>query len=72
MHDPALVALSLEVCNDALGIVQKSGTETMAVPLRRAILLLLRRLNRIEMVNPAPAGADRPKPAGGAAVQSNP
>lgn len=67
LHDPALVALSLEVCADALRIVQKSGTATMADPLRLAIRTLLRQLNRIELVDPASVGAGRLKPAARAA-----
>jgi hypothetical protein len=68
LNDPALVALSLEVCTDALRIVQRSGTATMADPLRLAIRTLLRQLNRIELVDPASGGAGRPKPAARAAL----
>ena len=32
MYDPALVALSLEVCSDALQAVQKSSNQTIAEP----------------------------------------
>jgi serine/threonine protein kinase len=71
LHDPALVALSLEVCTDALLIVQKSGPATMAEPLRQVIRTLLRQLNRIEVVDPISAGAGRPNPAAKAAPHSN-
>ena len=35
MYEPSLVALNLEVCSDALQVVQKSGTQTIAGPLAR-------------------------------------
>src|SRR5262249_41432851 len=37
MYNPALVAMSLEVCSDALQAVQKSGNPTLGEPLRRAL-----------------------------------
>ncbi len=78
MHDPSLVALSLEVCSDALKSVLKSGPQSIAEPLRREIRNLAWRLNRIEGFDqaapaagrPNPA-AGRPNPAAGAAARSN-
>lgn len=49
MYDPVLVALNLEVCSDALAIVQKAGTRPIARPLQRALRLLARQLNHIEL-----------------------
>jgi serine/threonine-protein kinase len=72
MHDPALVALSLELCTDALQNVQRSGTQTEAETLRRSIRALLRQLNRIEVVGAAAAGAGQASPAGRAADRSKP
>ncbi len=71
LHDPALVALSLEVCTDALRIVQKSGPATMADPLRQVIRALLRQLNRIEVVDPVSGGSGRPNAAARAAARSS-
>ncbi len=49
MYDPVLVALNLEVCSDALAIVQKKGNQPIARPLQRALRLLARQLNHIEL-----------------------
>ncbi len=49
MYDPLLVALNLEICSDALAIVQKAGTRPIARPLQRVLRLLVRQLNHIEL-----------------------
>ncbi len=49
MYDPALVALNLEVCSDALQAVRKSGNQTIEAPLRKALRQLARQLNQIEI-----------------------
>ncbi len=68
MYEPSLVALYLEVCSDALQGVQKSGTQTIAGPLRMALARLVRQLNKIELGGAA--GAIRANPAGKAAQRS--
>jgi serine/threonine-protein kinase len=49
MYEATLVALALEVCSDALQAVQRSGTVTIAPPLQRVLLSLVRKLNQIEI-----------------------
>ncbi len=49
MFEPALVAMSLEVCSDALQAVRKSRNQTIEEPLRRTLRLLWRQLNHIEI-----------------------
>ncbi len=49
MYDPLLVAMNLEICSDALAIVQRAGTQPIARPLQRALRLLARQLNHIEL-----------------------
>src|SRR5262249_33788931 len=56
MYDPSLVALGLEVCSDALETAQRSGTVTIARPLQRTLLLLVRQLNQIEIGGAGGAG----------------
>jgi serine/threonine-protein kinase len=69
LHDPGLVALSLEICSDALQVAQRSGKATLAQPLRRAQGQLMRQLYRIEVGEPA--GAGRANSAGRAASRSS-
>jgi eukaryotic-like serine/threonine-protein kinase len=71
MDDPTLVALRLEICSDALQGALKSGNQTLAEPLRRALRTLALRLDRLEVVDPSPAGTKRANPAGGAESRSN-
>jgi serine/threonine-protein kinase len=61
MFDAALVAMNIEVCSDALELVQKTGIQTIAGPLQRALLRLVRQLNKIEI-----GGAGRARPAAAA------
>ncbi|MHB1558369.1 MAG: serine/threonine-protein kinase [Isosphaeraceae bacterium] len=49
MYDPLLVAMHLEICSDALAVAQKAGTQPIARPLQRALRLLARQLNHIEL-----------------------
>jgi hypothetical protein len=49
MYDPVLVAMNLEVCSDALAIAQNRGNQPIARPLHRALRLLTRQLNHIEL-----------------------
>jgi eukaryotic-like serine/threonine-protein kinase len=69
MDDPGLLALSLEIAMDALQAAQKSGNQTIAGDLRRALAQIVRQLYRIEVGNPA--GTGRANPAGKAASQSS-
>ena len=66
LYDPALVAFNLEVCTDALrAFQQKSGTQTIAEPLRRALRRLVWHLNRIEIggnLRARPAAGSAPRP----------
>ena len=70
MDDPTLVALRLEVCSDALQGALKSGNQTLAEPLRKALRTLAWRLDRLEVVDPAAVKA-RANPAGKAALRSS-
>lgn len=49
MYDPLLVAMHLEICSDALAVARKAGTQPIARPLQRALRLLTRQLNHIEL-----------------------
>jgi len=69
MYDASLVAFNLEVCADALTAVQKSGTQTIEEPLRRALRRLVWHLNRIEIGGPV--GAGRAVTGAAAAPRSN-
>jgi serine/threonine-protein kinase len=60
MDDPALVAMSLEVCSEALQAAQRSGNQTMAAPLLKALQQLVRQLYKIEVAAPAGVAASRP------------
>ncbi|MGP0062087.1 MAG: protein kinase domain-containing protein [Isosphaeraceae bacterium] len=71
MDDPTLLALRLEVCSDALQVAQKSGNQTLAEPLRKALRTLAWRLDRLEVVDPAPANSKRANPARKAESHSN-
>jgi predicted Ser/Thr protein kinase len=68
MYDPALVAMNLEVCSDALQAVRKSGNLTIEAPLRKALRQLARQLHHIEIGEAA--GALRANPAGGVAPRA--
>lgn len=67
IYDPSMVALSLEVCTDALRAVQKTGTQTIEEPLRRAFRLLVWQINRVEIggaVRANPGAASAPRSSG--------
>jgi eukaryotic-like serine/threonine-protein kinase len=53
MYEASLVALNLEVCWDALQVMQKSGTPTIAGPLHTALRRLLWHLYQLEIGGPA-------------------
>jgi hypothetical protein len=59
MYEAPLVALNLEVCQDALQAAQRTGNEAIARPLQRPLRLLLRQLNLVEVGGAARAAAPR-------------
>jgi serine/threonine-protein kinase len=59
MYEASLVAMSLEVCNDALQLAQKSSAQTIVPALQQALRRLARQLTLIEIGTPAQAGAAR-------------
>ena len=70
LYDPSLVAFNLEVCADALRAVQqKSGTQTIEEPLRRALRRLVLHLYRVE--TGGVAGAVRARAGAGDAPRSS-
>jgi eukaryotic-like serine/threonine-protein kinase len=70
MYEASLVSLNLEVCWDALRAMQKSGTPTIAAPLRAALGRLLWHLGQLEIG--VQVGAARANAAAGAAQRPNP
>lgn len=55
MYDASLVAMSLEICTDALQMAQKGGAQTIVPVLNRNVMRLTRQLNFIEIGRPVAA-----------------